>query len=195
MDVGQSFGYSLLELLIVFAVAGTVCAMAMPRLAGLDQVRAAGGARYVAARLNEARAEAIRRSRAVAVRFTQTPEGYAFGVYVDGNGNGVRTHDITVGIDRELRTPVLLTSAISGADFGTLPLLPPPDAGSPPPGADPIRIGSSNILTFTPFGTATSGSLYIRGGKAAQYVVRVFGESGKIRVLRFDSRGWQWKPL
>jgi hypothetical protein len=50
------------------------------------------------------------------------------------------------------------------------------------------------MVTFTPTGTATSGSLYIRGRRDAQYVVRVYGETGKTRVLKFVPRSGQWIP-
>ena len=46
----------------------------------------------------------------------------------------------------------------------------------------------------TPFGTATSGSLYILGPGHAQYAIRVFGETAKVRILRFDVRSGRWLP-
>jgi hypothetical protein len=50
-------------------------------------------------------------------------------------------------------------------------------------------------LTFSPIGTATSGSLYVRGPRSAQYVIRIFGETGRTRTLKFDARTRQWGPL
>jgi hypothetical protein len=51
------------------------------------------------------------------------------------------------------------------------------------------------MVTFTPLGTATTGSLYVRGRHEAQYVVRVFGETGKTRLLKFNRRSGTWNPL
>jgi hypothetical protein len=51
------------------------------------------------------------------------------------------------------------------------------------------------MVSFTAQGTATPGSLYIRGSGRAQFVVRIFGETGKTRILRFDPRSGTWKPL
>jgi hypothetical protein len=81
-----------------------------------------------------------------------------------------------------------------GVDFGALPGLPGADA-SAPPGSDPIRLGASDRVTFTPTGTATPGSLYVRGPGNAQYVVRILGETGRTRVLKFSAGSGTWHPL
>ncbi len=62
-------------------------------------------------------------------------------------------------------------------------------------GTDPIKLGASNILTFSPAGTSSPGSLYVLGRNRAQYVIRVLGQTGKTRVLKFDARARQWNPL
>ena len=197
IDPGASpFGYSLLELLFTMSVIGTVAAFAVPGvLASIDDQRAAGAARYVSARLQRARMEAVARSASVALRFVETSDGYAFGAYVDGNRNGVRTAEIQHGIDRELMPLERLTSLFVGVDFGVLPGLPPVEPGSPPPGTDPIKLGTSNLVTFVAVGTSSSGSLYIRGRRGVQYVVRIFGQTGKTRVLKFDPGARRWNPL
>jgi hypothetical protein len=51
------------------------------------------------------------------------------------------------------------------------------------------------MVTFTPLGTSSPGSVYIKGRRDAQYVVRVFGTTGKIRILRFNPRSGTWKQL
>ena len=77
--------------------------------------------------------------------------------------------------------------------FGVLPGLPPVDAGGAPPGTDPIKLGAGSLLTFSAQGTSSSGSVYIRGQRTAQYVIRVFGETGKVRILKYDARNRQWR--
>lgn len=169
--------------------------MAVPNLlATLDEWRVRGAARYLSGRLHQARMQAVSRTADVAVRFTATATGYAYGIYVDGNRNGVLTRDIESGADPPILWTERLVDQFPGVDFGTLAGLPGVDS-STPPGDDPIKVGTSNILTFSAHGTSSSGSLYIRGRRNAQYVVRVFGASGKIRVLRFDAGTWTWKPL
>ena len=92
------------------------------------------------------------------------------------------------GLDRRLDVEERLRDQFPGVDFGTLPDLPAVDGSSPPPGADPVRLGSSNMVAFTAEGTSTPGSLYVRGPGNTQFVVRILGETGKIRILRFDRR-------
>ncbi len=56
---------------------------------------------------------------------------------------------------------------------------------------DGVRIGSSRILTLGPDGTATSGTLYVRG-RRGQFAVRILGVTGRTRVLRFHPATGQW---
>ena len=138
--------------------------------------------------------EAVSRSTNVAIYFVQAGSGFSFGVYIDGNGDGVRTADIRNGIDRLLGTIERLSDNYAGVDFGLLPGLPPVDPGSPPPGSDPIKLGSSTLLSYSSIGTSSAGSVYIRG-RQVQYVIRILGHTGRARVLKFDPRTSQWKAL
>jgi hypothetical protein len=56
---------------------------------------------------------------------------------------------------------------------------------------DGVRIGSSRILTLGPDGTASSGTLYVRG-RRGQFAVRILGVTGRTRVLRFHPGTGQW---
>jgi len=194
--VAGGSGYSIVELLFVVGTAATLASVAVPQvLTGLDDFRAAGAARHIAGRLQRARMDAVVRSADVGLRVTQTAAGYSYAAYVDGNRNGVRSADIQSGVDRLLVATERLFDQFPGVDFGALPGLPAVDAGGTPPGTDPIRLGSSSLATFTATGTSSSGSLYIRGRRNAQYVVRIYGQTGKTRILKFDAVSGQWKPL
>src|SRR5437899_284034 len=93
-------GYSLLELVFAAGLVVTVSGMAAPQLlSGLDDHRTAGAARYISARMQRARMDAVMRSVEVAIQFTQTGSGYTYAAYRDGNRNGVRTRDIQTGAD------------------------------------------------------------------------------------------------
>jgi type II secretory pathway pseudopilin PulG len=193
---GAPTGYSLLELMFVVSLLLMLTAITVPQvLVSIEDFRAAGAARYMQARLYEARLAAVTRTTAVAVQFTQTSYGYRYAVYQDGNGNGMRTADITRGIDPLIQAPEGLPDNFAGVDFGTLPNLPAIDSGGTAPGTDPIRFGSSSLLTFTPLGEASSGTLYIRGRRNTQFALRVLGGTGRIRLLQFDVRTNKWRQL
>ncbi|PYR06303.1 MAG: hypothetical protein DMG00_19100, partial [Acidobacteria bacterium] len=67
-------GYSIVEVMFVVGLVATLSGVAVPQmLAALDDFRATGAARYMAARLQRARMEAVMRSAEVAVKFTKTP--------------------------------------------------------------------------------------------------------------------------
>src|SRR5262249_28482897 len=96
-------GFTLIELLFASTLLVTMGGIAVPPLVrALDDYRAIGGARAIAAALQRARMEAVHRSAEVAVRFTATEHGYQFAAYADGNGNGVLSRDIAAGIDQPL---------------------------------------------------------------------------------------------
>jgi type II secretory pathway pseudopilin PulG len=194
--IDRCAGYTVVELLFAVGMIVTAGGMAVPQmLTGLDDYRAAAAARYVAARMQRARMDAVARSTEVAIQFVQTGSAYSYAEYVDGNGDGVHTRDVQAGIDGRLGPVERLGDRFSGVEFGALPGLPPVDAGSPPPGNDPIRLGASSLASFSASGTATSGSVYVRGRKDAQYVVRIYGATGRVRVLTFDGHARRWKPL
>jgi len=192
----QSFGYSLVEVIFVAGLIATGSALAIPQiLASLDDMRTIGATRYLSVRLQRARGEAVMRSTDVAMQFVPVAGGYTFAVYVDGNRNGVRTRDIEQSVDRRLGGIERLGDSFKGVEFGATPDLPAVDPGGAGPGDDPIRLGPSGFASFTALGTATPGSLYIRGSQGAQYVIRIFGETGKTRILRFNARTNRWMPL
>jgi type II secretory pathway pseudopilin PulG len=192
--MGKS-GYSLIELLFVMSAAATASGIAIPPLlTALDDYRTAGAVRYLTTRIQRTRLEAISRSTNAAMQFVQVGTGFSYGTYIDGNGDGVRTLDIRNGIDRPLGAIERIPDNFTGVDFGVLPGLPAVDSGTAPPGTDPIKLGSSSLLSYSPTGTSSSGSVYIRGRKTAQYVIRILGDTGRTRVLKFDARTRQWKP-
>ncbi len=187
--------FTLLEVLFAITLAAIVGAAAAPQLAySVDDVRAAGAVRYVATKLQQARTDAVARSSSVGWQFVAIGDGYEYARYTDGNDNGVRSRDIAEGIDARIGAPERLRDRFAGVEFDAVPNLPPVEPGGTPPGSDPIRLGSSNILTFTPLGTSSSGSLYIRGRRNIQYAIRVDGETGRVRILKYDPRTARWGP-
>jgi prepilin-type N-terminal cleavage/methylation domain-containing protein len=188
-------GYSLIEVIFVLAIVSTLIGATMMQLhASVDDYRAAGAARFLATRVQQTRMEAIARSTNVALQITLTTVGFSYATYVDGNRDGVLTRDIRRGVDWRLGEARRLSDDFPGVDFGVLPDLPPVESGAAAPGSDPIKLGSSDLLSFSSLGTSSSGSLYIRGN-GVQYVVRVLGETGRTRVLVYVPGTRTWKLL
>jgi Tfp pilus assembly protein FimT len=169
---------------MVLGVATVLGAIAIPQaFVSIDSARAIGAARFVSSRLMQARAQAVQRSTSVAIRFATDASGVQFATYQDGNHNGVRTLDIDRAIDRQVEPPVGLFELFPGVDFGLTI-----DGRD----QDPIQLGGTSLLTFTPAGTATSGSLYLKGRHGAQFAIRVLGATGRARVQRYDDRQRTW---
>jgi len=186
----------MLEIVFALGVAATAAGVAIPQLQlSVDDARAVGAARYLSGELQRTRMNAVRRNASCALRFVQTNGEWWFTEYVDGNRNGVLTSDIRSGTDLPIGPANTLSMHFAGIGFGARPGIPAVDTGGTAPGTDPIRLGAGDMAVFTPDGTATAGTLYIRGAGDRQYAVRVFGETGRTRVLKFDARRFIWIAL
>ena len=189
---GHSPGFTILELLFTVAIAGTLAAIAVPQgLRALDDFRTRAAARYLAQRLGDARLSAIKRSLAHGLRFEVASPDYQITGVADGNANGLRTADLTRGIDRTLTQPEPVGRHFRGVVFGILDGVPDAD-GQPANGRDGVRVGASRLLAMNPDGTSSSGTLYLHGRERAQYAVRVLGATGRVRVLKFDHVRHRW---
>jgi len=183
-------GYSFIELIFGLAVMATLAGIAVPMASGtIDDIRASGAARLVAARIATTRLEAVRRSASVALRFERVGSDYAFTPVLDGNGNGVRAADVAGGIDRFLARNERLGDHFANTSFGLRPGLPDLDGAMTT--SDGVRIGSSSFLSVSPNGSSTGGTLYVQG-RRSQYAVRVLGATGRVRLFWFDPGARRW---
>lgn len=189
-------GYSAIELLFAIGIILSLSAAVVPQTrVAIDRHRTVGAVRYLAGRLQHARLEAVLRSAAVGVYFIADDGGYSMTTYLDGNGDGVRTADIRDGTDRPIERTERLVDRFGDVDFGLYPNVPSVDSGGQAPSGDPIKLGSSDILSFSPTGSSSSGSLYVRGPAGRQMVVRIYGATGKIRALELNQPTATWEPL
>lgn len=182
----------MLELLLVLAVAAALAVTALP-LTGtaLDSARTAMAARYLESRIAGARLLAVSRSASVGFKFEQAGADHAFTEYADGNGNGIRTADIASGMDNQVVPRMFLRDGFSGVRFGLLAGLPDIDNVRTVERSNGIRLGSSGILSLSPDGSSSSGTVYLHG-RTAQYAVRILGATGRTRLLRFEPGTGQW---
>ena len=170
----------------MFAVA-TACVLAaatVPQLTtGVERARASGAARYLAGRLALARSQAVGRSANVAVAFAAVGSTFTVAMYADGNGNGVRTADISAGVDPLIEKAVRLSDLFPRV---VLSLNDPSDTSAP---------NTSALMSFSPIGTASSRTLYLRGADGSRYAVRVLGATGRTRVLRYVASTRTWAEV
>jgi hypothetical protein len=189
-------GISAVGMVLTLTVAATVLALASPGVAQLQSavsIRSAAGEVGVA--FFRARSLAISRGRYVGLKFRKNGDRYEWTAYVDGNGNGIRSNDISRGIDlpiasfgwtrNDVRPSILLGTRV-------------PDPGQA--GAfldrldDPIRFNASDICSFSPLGESTPGSVYLWDGRDRMAVVRVYGRSAKMRTLYHRRGETSWSP-
>ena len=187
-------GFSLLESCLVVALLVLTAALALPAvLAGLDDARAVAAARHVAALARLTRVQAAVRSAHVGLRFERHGAGYRYALYVDGNGNGLRTRDVRRGVDEAITPMERIGDRFPGVGLGVAAgVAGVADGRLMTAGADPIQLGVADTLTFSPLGTATSGTIFLRSRTGRQYAVRVLGATGRTRVLEFRAETGSW---
>ncbi len=192
-------GFSLVEALVLFAVAMTLATVGLPSLfewtSGLRVDLAAGEMVGV---MHQARGYAARYNVKVAVKFRTEPGGIVtHALYRDGDGDGVRTADINSGADPEVRPPRRLAYFSRRIRFGFPPGRAPRDPGNPRRRLDrledPIRFNRSDLASFGPRGTSTPGTVYLTDGRRHLSAVRVNNRAGRIRVLRYDVESEVWR--
>jgi prepilin-type N-terminal cleavage/methylation domain-containing protein len=190
----MSRGVTLLELMMAIVLIAVISSAAVSFADSMiDRSRTSAAASYMSSQIALARLEAVKRSAFVAIQFVDTPDGYQFRMYLDGNHNGVLTRDITRGIDVAISTGLRLDQEFPHIAFGIYPEVTSIDPGETLNVNDPIQIGSSTLMSFSPNGSCTAGTLYIRGPRASQFAVRVLGVTGRSRILRFDFQEQKWR--
>jgi type II secretory pathway pseudopilin PulG len=191
-------GFSISELTVALAVVSAgLFAAAPPLLKLTSALRVRLAAEELVAVLRTARSLAVRDDVEVAVRFAADPSGaVSFALYRDGDGDGVRNDDIRAGVDAEVAPPRQLAHVGREVRLG-LPDRRVRDPGDRESwldaGGDPVRFNRSDLASFSPLGGATPGSLYVTDGGDGLAVVRVFGGTGKVRVLVYDFAAETWR--
>ena len=188
-------GATLVETAVATGIVVVAVGISVPLVTtGRHEQRVIDAARFMSGRFMLARAAAARRGAAVGIRFEADTEGVRFRSYVDTNGNGVRTADIASGVDPPIDEQTRLGDHFGGVRFELSAATPAIGAAAPAgAGADPIRFGASDVLTVTPLGTATSGTLYLRSREGHQAAVRILGATARARILQYDFQAGRWR--
>lgn len=188
-------GYSLPEVLVGLTLLGILVGISAPLVAqavARERLRSAG--LELATTLRALRQTAVTKRVSVGLKFVRQEEGWAYSLYQDGNANGIRSADIRAGRDLFLSGPRHPGQGKEGIRFG-LPAIPipriPPGRGLVIDGEDPIKLGRSDILSFSPEGSTSSGTLYLTDGREVVGIV-IYGPTGRVRIFRFDPQRGSW---
>jgi Tfp pilus assembly protein FimT len=182
----SSAGQSLIEVLVAITVAAIVLAAAIPVTTSyVHEARLRGAAFHVRGLFRQVRARAAAEARYVGIVFDEVEGDPVFSIYGDGNYNGIRRVDIDRGVEEKLREPYRLTETFPGVRYGSLP------AGASEPFFPGLQFGKSHIVSFSPLGSSTSGTLYLSNQYGLVYAIVVLGSTGRVRVARYRDGHWQ----
>ena len=189
-------GLALAEVVVAAGLSLVLAAVAVPVVGGtLDREHVIVGTQHLAAQFQRARLESLKRGAAVAVKFAQLDGRTAIQLFVDGNGNGVLQRDIDRRLDPALTPVEWLDGHARGVALRiNQPIVDVGTGSVMATGDDPLRIGNSSLVSFSPLGGSTSGTLYLAAQRGPQMAIRIYGATGRVRVVMFDARARQWRP-
>jgi hypothetical protein len=171
--------------------------MAAPAL-GRWRDRAAlhsAGARLVR-EIRTLRLQALAHGRSYALVFERRDQSWRYAVVRDGDGDGVRAADLLSGVDPRVEGPYAIGREIGPVDFGLPGPIPriPPNAGLLDP-SDPIQLGASDILSLSPLGTASAGSIYMQGPRGRVLAAVIYGPTARVRLWRYEPGARSWSLI
>lgn len=181
---------------MVLALVGILLLFSATDLAGAQRRREFENfARELAGLLETCRWRAISEGEYAGAVITRGDSGYVAVLYLDGNGNGIRIQDISRGVDFQFRGPVVLRRALGDVEAGYLsdpvPQIPPRN-GFITDTTDPVRFGRSNIISFSPRGDSSSGTLYLACHSQKQmYALVLYGATARLTLWKLRSNQWQ----
>ncbi len=189
---GSEDGTSMVEVLIVAGLLAALAAISIPISASaIDATRARHAAGLVAGKFRAARHHAVMRGASVGVVFDEVDGAWVFRLCADGNRNGVRRTEIATLVDPCFEGPIRLSHQVAETAIAVDPALVGP--GGEPGSPDPVRFGSSDLVSFSPTGTATGGTVFIRSARNVHYAIRVAGATARSRVLFHDAPAGLWR--
>jgi hypothetical protein len=190
-------GWSLIDSLVTLALVGILVSWAAA-IAGrvVADAHTAAAAREFAVLFQALRWKSINENRNAGLFFEQSGGTWQWFEVRDGNGNGLRTAEVQNGTDVKISGPQRVETAHRGVRLGFLmgqavPAIPPQTGVLG--GTDPIRFGNSNLISFSPKGRSSSGTLFITDDRHRLYGVRLYGAATRIRVWRWDDREMRWR--
>ena len=174
-------GSSLPEVVILLGVMAVLLHAVAPEWVRWRQrQRVEGAADELALLVSVLRVRSASTGRAFGVRFRADPPNLEWDIVMDGDGDGIRSEDVSRGIDVLVAGPHLLSVRYPGVHVGLPAGVQPPTGGTLP--ADGVAFGQADLLAVHPGGTTSSGSVYLCNLWERCAGVRLHGASGRIAV-------------
>ncbi len=196
MKIKKTEGMSLMELLVCVAIISVFISAVIPGFAGImAKARLKNTSRSILFLFQRVRIQAISEARYIGVRFENSEDGkgICYSIYQDGDGDGLRTADIEAGIDKRVEGPRHFH--MEGVEFGILEGKVkdvPTSGGTINNSDDPIKFGRSNIVSFSPIGRSSSGSVYLKSGNSYMFTIKLYGASAKMKEWEYNSTTEDW---
>ena len=188
-------GMSLLELLVVLALIALFVVFTTANLTATQrQLDFDHFAREITSSLKQCRWKAFRDRCYTGVLIGHSGNGYEFSFYSDGNGNGIRTQEIDSGTDPAFHRTVPIRRASGDMEAAVLkegaPEIPPKKGVLDP--SDPVKFGKSSIISFSPDGQSSSGTLYLScHSQKRMYAIVLYGPTARITLWKYSNQKWQ----
>lgn len=188
-------GFAFIDLIVVLAIVGIIVLCAIPAFAAYRrQSSVLAAAHEMRSLLRAVRSRAIAHDGNCGVKFVKTATNWTYTLYDDGNANGISNANITKGIEKRYFGPAVVMPSFRTASISLLPkTIRDPDGAKLLPSDPALQFGNSTICSFSPQGGGTPGTIYISDGISNLYCVRVFGATGRLRMLRYDSGKQKWE--
>jgi len=188
-------GFSLVELLVVLALIGLFAAVATSNLSATQRrLDFDEFAREIVNSIQVCRWRAFNERHYTGIVVEQADGIYRFAFYRDGNSNGIRSVDIQSGVDPGFLHPLYVYRALGDMEAAVLntgvPEIPPKKGWLGP--ADPVKFGKSSIISFSPDGQSSSGTLYLAcHSQERMYAIVLYGPTAKLTLWKFCNTRWQ----
>ena len=187
-------GISLIEIVMILAVIAVTLAVSVPAFDNLLSRHALVCVSHeFHGALRRCRQIAVTKNRYYGIKFIFVNGELLYGVFEDGDGDGLRTRDMEEGVDPMIKPYTTMQLAHGKIRPGLLhPDIPDIYDGGPIHNPnDPVKFGRGNICSFSPLGACTPGTLYLTDGVDLQAAVRIYGTTAMSRIMIYtEGRGW-----
>lgn len=190
----DSEGIGVVELLVVLAILGIVAAAAVPGWTGWrDRQRLKQAVWHLQAELEGLRAAAARDGRNRALLFAADGGDLCWRHVLDGDGDGVRSADVSTGRDRIIGTSTCLAALGGGVSVGVGPRGPARGPGGSAIPADGLAL-PGDLMSVAATGAGSSGTIYLFGRGTGVAALRLYGPTGRLTAWLYRPARGGWVP-